>query len=240
VAQRILDMWACQRLSSRFDMLPTLIEDQPFVAGARRLTLDLDDLHQIDVPKRFHRFSPILCRPTRNLPAHVFRGLILEDEVPIELSGFTLTEVDQILMDDEPEAIQQGPLAPDVGAVAVARLGDVFQLGPHRVICGDATDPAVLSQLMDGEASARLILTDQPYNVKIAGNVTGGAHREFAMASGEMTDGEFLAFNIAWMEAALAHLCDGGVWEGDRARESAKRRALSMADTVRHRPRSEG
>jgi DNA modification methylase len=138
--------------------------------------------------------------------------LILDDEVPIELSGFTLTEVDQILTDDEPEALQQGPLVPDVGAIAVARLGDVFQLGPHRLICGDATDPAVLSQLMHGDPSARLILTDEPYDVKIAGHVTGGAHREFAMAAGEMTDDEFLAFNIAWIEAAVSHLCDGGVF----------------------------
>jgi len=41
------------------------------------------------------------------------------------------------------------------------------------------------------------MLTDEPYNVKIAGNVTGGPHREFAMASGEMTSAEFLAFNEA-------------------------------------------
>ena len=41
---------------------------------------------------------------------------------------------------------------------------------------------------------SRLILTDEPYNVKISGHVTGGAHREFAMASGEMSDAEFLAF----------------------------------------------
>ena len=57
-----------------------------------------------------------------------------------------------------------------------------------------------------------MILTDEPYNVKIAGNVTGGPHREFAMASGEMSDAEFQAFNLAWIEAALAYLCDGGVF----------------------------
>ena len=65
---------------------------------------------------------------------------------------------------------------------------------------------------MDGDPPARLVLTDEPYNVKIAGHVTGGGHREFAMASGEMSDAEFLAFNEAWMEAALPHLCDGGVF----------------------------
>jgi hypothetical protein len=47
--------------------------------------------------------------------------------------------------------------------------------------------------------------------VKIGGNVTGGPHREFAMASGEMTSAEFLAFNEAWMAAVLPHLCDGGI-----------------------------
>jgi hypothetical protein len=47
--------------------------------------------------------------------------------------------------------------------------------------------------------------------VKIAGNVTGGSHREFAMASGEMSDAEFLAFNEAWMAVVLPYLCDGGV-----------------------------
>ena len=63
------------------------------------------------------------------------------------------------------------------------------------MICGDATDPAVLARLMGGDPPARLILTDEPYNVPIAGNVTGAAHREFLMASGEMSDTEFLAFN---------------------------------------------
>lgn len=138
--------------------------------------------------------------------------LIVEDEVPIELSGFTVSEVDQILMEDEAEAPQRGPLDPDLGAIAIARVGDIFHLGPHRLICGDATDPAVLGQLMEPGAQARLILTDEPFNVKVSGHVTGGAHREFAMASGEMTEEEFLSFNVRWIEAVLPHLRDGGVF----------------------------
>lgn len=65
---------------------------------------------------------------------------------------------------------------------------------------------------MDGVPSARLILTDEPYNVKISGHVTAGLHREFLMASGEMTDDQLLVFNSAWMAAALLFLCDGGVF----------------------------
>jgi DNA modification methylase len=60
--------------------------------------------------------------------------------------------------------------------------------------------------------SGRLILTDEPYNVKISGHVTGGQHRELAMASGEMTNAEFLTFNEAWMAAVLPCLCDGGIF----------------------------
>src|SRR5271154_99576 len=68
-----------------------------------------------------------------------FDELIL-DEAPIEVSGFTPDEIDQIILGDDGEAVEQGPLSPDADLVAIARLGDVYQLGPHRVICGDATD----------------------------------------------------------------------------------------------------
>jgi hypothetical protein len=59
---------------------------------------------------------------------------------------------------------------------------------------------------------ARIVLTDEPYNVPIAGHVTGGPHREFQMASGELTDAEFLVFNVAWIGAIVSYLCKGGVF----------------------------
>jgi hypothetical protein len=90
-----------------------------------------------------------------------FEELIVTN-APIEISGFSLEQIDQIILGD--------------GA--------------------DATDPAILAHLTDGgESSARLVLTDEPYNVPIAGNVTSGAHREFLMASGEMSAAAFFAFN---------------------------------------------
>jgi DNA modification methylase len=152
-------------------------------------------------------------------------------DAPIEISGFTLDEVDQVILGEGAPEFERGPLAPDALATPVSRLGDVFALGPHRIVCGDATNPAVLARLMEGDAFARLILTDEPYNVKIAGHVTGGGHREFAMASGEMTDAEFLAFNEAWMAAVLPSLCDGGIigtfidWRGLPTVHSAAARA---------------
>ena len=141
-----------------------------------------------------------------------FEELIVTD-APIEISGFSLEQIDQIILGDGAEGIEQGPLAPEPRAVAIARLGDMFRLGEHRIMCGDATDPAILAHLTNGgESSARLVLTDEPYNVPIAGNVTSGAHREFLMASGEMSAAKFFAFNSDWMNAALPFLCDGGVF----------------------------
>jgi DNA modification methylase len=136
--------------------------------------------------------------------------LILEDE-PIEITGFSLPEIDQILLDDEVAAVEPGPLAPEPDVQPVARVGDHFILGRHEIICGDATDPHVLERLMR-EDQARLLLTDEPYNVKISGNVTRGAHREFVMASGEMSDREFHIFNDAWMAACRSHLHDGALF----------------------------
>ena len=140
-----------------------------------------------------------------------FEELIFAD-APVKVSGFALDEIDHIVLGEGDEAIEEGPLAPEAGAIAVARVGDVFNLGPHRIICGSSIDPETLRRLTAGNPPERLVPTDEPYNVPIAGHVTGGRHREFAMASGEMTDAEFLAFNEAWMAAVLPCLRDGGVF----------------------------
>jgi DNA modification methylase len=134
-------------------------------------------------------------------------------DAPVTLVGFSSDEIDQIILDDSTRPIEKGPLEPDCSIVPVARLGDVFQLGTNRLICGDATNPATYQALFSGqeEVKARLVFTDEPYNVKISGHVSGSDHREFAMASGEMSDAEFLGFNKAWMAAAIPHLCDGGL-----------------------------
>src|SRR5262245_25898393 len=136
--------------------------------------------------------------------------LILEDAT-IEITGFSQTEIDQIVLDEPSSGVEAGPLAPLPRAIATARLGDVFALGEHRIACGDATDQRILKILM-GEDEARLILTDEPYNVPVAGHVTRGSHREFVMASGEMSADEFRAFNMAWIGASVSHLCNGGLF----------------------------
>ena len=84
-----------------------------------------------------------------------FEELIVTD-APVEISGFTLDEIDQIILGDGADGLEQGPLEPD-SATAVARVGDIFQLAAHRIVCGDATDPSVLLDRLKAYASARLV-----------------------------------------------------------------------------------
>ena len=136
---------------------------------------------------------------------------LIASEAPVEITGFELLEIDQIIIGEALSGLEAGPLEPDEAQAAIAMVGDVFRLGNHRLICGDSTDLGVLARLMGGAPPARLILTDPPYNVPIRGHVSGKAHREFAMASGEMSDGQFLEFNTRWIEACLPYLCEGGL-----------------------------
>jgi DNA modification methylase len=113
----------------------------------------------------------------------------------VSLTGFEIGEIDLILNESKTEEEKDEPF--EVSAEPpITKAGDVWLLGDHRLICGDALDESVYSVLMDGRV-ADLVFTDPPYNVKIDGNVCGkGAihHREFAMASGEMTEAEFVSF----------------------------------------------
>ena len=67
-----------------------------------------------------------------------FEELILLD-APIEITGFSPAEIDHAILGEAADGLEQGPLEPDP-ANAVARIGDIFQLGPHRIVCGDATE----------------------------------------------------------------------------------------------------
>jgi hypothetical protein len=140
-----------------------------------------------------------------------FQELIFKD-APIEISGFTQDEIDQILIGDEAEVIERGPLEPEGGAVAIARSATSLSSDPIESFAATPPTPPSSGSSCTAILRLRLVLTDEPYNVPIAGHVTGGDHREFAMASGEMTPEQFLAFNVAWIEAAAGYLCDGGMF----------------------------
>src|SRR5262249_28100357 len=121
----------------------------------------------------------------REMLAIELQGLI-ELDVDIELTGFEMAEIDLILEEArEASGEANGPegQAPESSTgPAVSRLGDLWQLGAHRLLCGDARDKAAYDQLLAG-AEAEFVFTDPPYNVAIDGHVCGlGSvrHRNFA------------------------------------------------------------
>ena len=152
----------------------------------------------------------------------------------IIIPGLPSVEIDQIMLCGEDGGVESAPPDPKPDAIAITEFGDVFRAASHLIVCGDSTIESTLRQLMAGddgsEKFAAMVLTDPPYNVRIAGNVTRGKHREFAMASGEMTPEQFENFHKQWMACALPCLCDGGVlasfmdWRGLRGLLNAAKR----------------
>ena len=133
-------------------------------------------------------------------------------EMDLTFSGFTLPEIDIIMGpdakdEDEEESIPEPPLHP------VSVLGDLWHLGDHRVLCGNAQVAGDYASLM-GDAEAAAMLTDPPYNVKIAGNVSGLGkvkHGEFQMGVGEFTPDEFQKFLATPLQLSKAYLLAGAV-----------------------------
>lgn len=146
---------------------------------------------------------------------------LVDFEFDVEVTGFSLAEVDFMLdeaADADPDSSDTADDAvPVASGPAISCQGDVWLLGRHRLLCGDARSATDFETLMDG-AKADLVFTDPPYNVKIDGNVCGLGtikHREFAFASGEMSRGQFTGFlsetlgNIAAVmrDGAIAYVC---------------------------------
>ena len=135
----------------------------------------------------------------------------LDIEFDVSVTGFEMPEID-VLIEDlnlKPAKADPADAAPAVADVAVTRPGDIWLIGTHRLICGDSTDAETYVCLLDGER-AQMVFTDPPYNVKIDGHVSGlgkNRHREFAMATGEMTEAEFTGF----LANVFSHLASNAI-----------------------------
>jgi hypothetical protein len=118
----------------------------------------------------------------------------------LEITGFEMGEIDLRIasLEDTPaqDADPADVLPESSDGPPVSKIGDLWLLGHHRILCGNALDPEAFTALM-GEKHAAAVFTDPPYNVEIDGHAGGlGAihHRPFPMASGEMSKAEFTAF----------------------------------------------
>lgn len=149
---------------------------------------------------------------------------LIELDFNLELTGFSLAEID-FTLDAAREASldasdEPADRFPRVEAAAVTQRGDLWQLGDHRLLCGDARSAEDHATLMEGTV-ADVVFTDPPYNMPIDGNVYGlGSvrHREFAMGAGEMSATEFTGFLALALESMLPHLGNGTIcmcaWTG--------------------------
>jgi len=144
--------------------------------------------------------------------AEELRALLEIDlDFDVEVTGFSIAEIDSLvegLIPEEP-GDPDDDLLPGIDTTPRCRPGDIWQLGAHRLICGSALDKATVDALMAGE-KAQMVFTDPPYNVPIDGHVGGSGkikHREFAMASGEMSTDEFTTF----LSTGFRNLADASV-----------------------------
>lgn len=142
---------------------------------------------------------------------------LVDVDFDVELTGFSLAEVDLVLdehSDADPDRAEMPEdEVPVLRGEPVTRRGDIWMLGRHRLLCGDARVRDDFTALL-GDDSADLVFTDPPYNVKIDGNVCGlGSvrHREFAFGSGEMSAAQFIAFLVATLGNASAVMRDGAI-----------------------------
>ena len=130
------------------------------------------------------------------LREHTKTLIDLDLDFDIEAIGFTMGEIDLRLLGDQSADNEDPDDKPTDPGPPVAQPGDLWTLGTHRILCGSSLEAETYRRLMGAERAA-MVFTDPPYNVKIDGHATGKGkvrHREFAMASGEMTEPEFTVF----------------------------------------------
>ena len=131
----------------------------------------------------------------------------------LTVTGFAAPEIDLIIQDTSilPDSDDQLP-AEEAGPV-VTQPGDLWHLGEHRILCGNSLEENSYKNLMGGRKAA-VVFADPPYNVPINGNVCGKGsihHREFQMASGEMSEAEHVAFLSTVLRMFAIHSTSGSV-----------------------------
>lgn len=151
------------------------------------------------------------------LLGQAFLELSAQDlDFELETTGFSTTEIDMLVeaaATDREDSDADDNVPEPPSEVAISKPGDLWLLGPHKVLCGNALEAPFYAALL-GKDRAHFAFTDVPYNVPIAGHASGqGAvqHRDFAMASGEMSDGAFTGFLTTACAHLAQHTVDGAI-----------------------------
>jgi DNA modification methylase len=135
--------------------------------------------------------------------------------VDLQITGFEIPEIDAVLASALPAAKNsEDDRIPELEPTrTITKANDLWILGEHRLLCGDARRREAFTALM-GRSRARLVFVDPPFNVKIRGHVSGKGrvrHREFAEASGEKTSAQFEKFLEDSFALLADHSTDGAI-----------------------------
>ncbi|MBY0226962.1 MAG: ParB N-terminal domain-containing protein [Hyphomicrobium sp.] len=205
------------------DKNDTIIAGHGRVAAAKKLGLDTVPCVRLEHLSKAEKRAYILADNKLAEKAGWDRDILaielqhladLDLDFDITATGFEMAEIDLLLSDADADQADPADAVPELAVgPAVTQPGDVWQIGRHRLICGDSTLSETYARLLVGER-AQMVFTDPPYNVRIDGHVSGlGAtkHREFAMASGEMSEAEFTRFLKDVFAQLAGHAVDGAI-----------------------------
>jgi hypothetical protein len=209
-------------------VLPILIDPEGrvvagwgLVLAARQLGLgevpavsltDLSDAELRVLRLALNRITDDAAWDRESLALEFSELLEIAPQIDLEISGFEMGEIDVLL--DGSGLDQEDELSPiNAGAKPVSRVGDLWVLGEHHLFCGDALHTESYAHVL-GADKADMMFADPPYNVPVAGHVSGlGAvkHADFAMASGELTSAEFQSFLRTALGHAASRSIDGAI-----------------------------
>lgn len=211
-------------------MNPVLIDGSDRIIAGHGRVLAAQSLGMLDIPTvRVDHLTPAQIRAyviadnklaenagwDRTLLAIELQELSVTMDFDVTITGFEAGEIDIIIGEQSSSAPDEADVVPPVdrSVPAISRPGDLWRIGPHALLCGNALEAASYKTLM-GSQRAQMVFVDPPYNVPIAGNVSGlgkAKHREFAMASGEMNSPQFKHFLAQAFERLKSNSTDGSI-----------------------------
>ena len=187
-------------------------KDMTVIGGHQRLTV-LKDLDYetakcviVDLPKEDEKALNIaLNKITGQWDDALLADLLLdlqESDFNLDLTGFEPPEIDDILSNvhDKELSEDEFDVEEELKKPTASRHGDIWQLGKHRVICGDSTKAETYKQLLD-DRKANLVVTDPPYNVDV--EETAGK-----ILNDNMSDGDFYQFLLSMFTQVENHMED--------------------------------
>ena len=151
----------------------------------------------------------------RGLLALELKELEVDFNFDVTVTGFETAEVDIIIGVANQESTDQSDIIPELdrSIPAISQHGDLWRVGKHFLLCESAL--SILSyQSLLGSQKAQMIFIDPPYNVTVSGRVSGkgrNKHREFLMASGEMSKSEFTEFLGTTFRYLVSYSSNGSI-----------------------------